>query len=415
MPRSDVTRLLRRPGYARFFLVVAAARATGTMFNVAGVLLVLQRTGSLVLAGVTVAAATLPGALTGPFLGAWLDVTTSRRRLLVLDRLLTIVALLALLLLAGHCPDWVLPLIAVAYGLTSPLSSGAFSSVLPEVAGAELLNVANTFEATSINTAFILGPALAGVIAGAAGPAAAIEVQLGAGALLAVLIAGDRTFELRPVHAERAAQRLLAAVAEGTRSLLKIAALRWNVVVSTLYVAGWGTLNVGFPAYAERVHAGAAASGYMWAAISLGSMLSAFVFRERALRLATGSLIAGSFIAMSLSVALWPLVSGLAGALLLVALTGALEGPSLVALIGVRQRLAPAHLRGQIFTTVSSLNLAAIAIGSALAGPLHAALGTTATLLSFAVLMLAAGLVTIVTGGGAALVRRVPTDDTPAE
>jgi hypothetical protein len=400
VPRSDVARLLRRPGYTRFFLVVAAARATGTMFNVAGVLLVLQRTGSLVLAGVTVAAATLPGALTGPFLGAWLDVASSRRRLLVLDRLLTIAALVALLLLAGHCPDWMLPLIAVAYGLTSPLSSGAFSSVLPEVAGAELLNVANTFEATSINTAFILGPALAGVIAGAAGPAAALEVQLGVGALLAVLIAGDRTFELRPVHAERATQRLLAAVAEGTRSLVKIAALRWNVVVSTLYVAGWGTLNVGFPAFAERVHAGAAASGYMWAAISLGSMLSAFVFRERALRLATGSLIAGSFIAMSLSVALWPLVSGLAGALALIAFTGVLEGPSLVALIGVRQSLAPPHLRGQIFTTVSSLNLAAIAIGSALAGPLHAALGTTATLLSFGVLMLFAGLVTLLTGGG---------------
>jgi hypothetical protein len=413
VPGSDVARLLRRPGYARFFLVVAASRATGTMFNVAGVLLVLQRTGSLVLAGVTVAAATLPGALTGPFLGAWLDVAASRRRLLVLDRLLTIAALVALLLLAGHSRDWVLPLIAVSYGLTSPLSSGAFSSVLPEVAGPELLNVANTFEATSINTAFILGPALAGVIAAAAGPAAALEVQLGAGAVLAVLIAGDRTFELRPANAGHARQRLLAAVAEGTRSLLKIAALRWNVVVSTLYVAGWGTLNVGFPAYAERVHAGAAASGYMWAAISLGSMLSAFAFRERALRLATGSLIAGSFIAMSASVVLWPLVDGLAGALALIAFTGALEGPSLVALIGVRQSLAPPHLRGQIFTTVSSLNLAAIAIGSALAGPLHAALGATATLLSFALLMLAAGLLTLVTRAGAALVRSDPPDATP--
>jgi hypothetical protein len=415
VPRSDVARLLRRPGYARFFLVVAASRATGTMFNVAGVLLVLQRTGSLVLAGVTVAAATLPGALTGPFLGAWLDVTASRRRLLVLDRLLTIAALVALLLLAGHSPDWVLPLIGIVYGLTSPLSSGAFSSVLPEVAGAELLNVANTFEATSINTAFILGPALAGVIAAGAGAAAALEVQLCAGALLAVPIAGDRTFELRPANTGQAAQRLLAAVAEGTRSLVKIAALRWNVIVGTLYVAGWGTLNVGFPAYAERVHAGAAASGYMWAAISLGSMLSAFAFRERALRLATGSLIAGSFIAMSASVALWPLVNGLAGALALIAFTGALEGPSLVALIGVRQSLAPPHLRGQIFTTVSSLNLAAIAIASALAGPLHAALGTTATLLSFALLMLAAGLLTLVTGAGATVVRREPTDATPTQ
>jgi MFS family permease len=372
------------------------------MFNVAGVLLVLQRTGSLVLAGITVAAATLPSALTGPFLGAWLDVAASRRRLLVLDRLLTIAALVALLLLAGHSPDWVLPLIAVLYGLTSPLSAGAFSSVLPEVAGPELLNIANTFEATSINTAFIVGPALAGVIAAAAGPAAALEVQLGVGALLAVLIAGDRTFELRPTDAAHTSQPLLAAVAEGTRSLLRIAALRWNIVVSTLYVAGWGTLNVGFPVYAERVHASATASGYMWAAISLGSMISAFVFRKAALRLKTRSLICGSFFAMSVSVALWPLADGLAAALPLIAFTGALEGPSLVALITARQNLAPPHLRGQIFTTVSSLNLAAIAIGAALAGPLHSALGTIATLLSFGVLMFAAGLLTLATGGGVA-------------
>ena len=325
MPRSELSRLLHRPGYAKFFLVVAAARTTGTMFNVAGVLLVLQRTGSLALAGVTVAAATLPGALSGPFLGAWLDVTASRRRLLVLDRLLTVAALVAMLILAGHCPNWLIPVIALAYGVTSPLSSGAFSSVLPEVAGPELLNVANTFEASSINTAFIIGPALAGLISGIAGPATALEVQLGAGVLLALLIVGDPTFELRPAGVERPAQRLVSAVAGGMSSLVRIAALRWNVLVSTLYVAGWGTLNVGFPAFAERVHASATAAGYMWAAVSLGSMLSGFIFRERALRLATGSLVGGSFIAMGFSVALWPLVGGLAPALLLVLLTGLLE------------------------------------------------------------------------------------------
>ena len=55
MSGSDVARLLRQRGYARFFLVVAASRATGTMFNVAGVLLVLERTGSLALAGVSFA------------------------------------------------------------------------------------------------------------------------------------------------------------------------------------------------------------------------------------------------------------------------------------------------------------------------------------------------------------------------
>jgi MFS family permease len=93
MTRSQMFELLRRPGFARYFGTVAAARATGTMFNVSGVLLVLERTHDLTLAGIVVAAASLPAAVTGPFLGGWLDVTVSRRRLLVLDRAVTALAL----------------------------------------------------------------------------------------------------------------------------------------------------------------------------------------------------------------------------------------------------------------------------------------------------------------------------------
>src|ERR1700677_1465484 len=118
MTRSQMFELLRRPGFARYFGTVAAARATGTMFNVSGVLLVLERTHDLTLAGIVVAAASLPAAVTGPFLGGWLDVTVSRRRLLVLDRAVTALALAAVLLLAGHAPNWVLPLAALLYGAT---------------------------------------------------------------------------------------------------------------------------------------------------------------------------------------------------------------------------------------------------------------------------------------------------------
>jgi MFS family permease len=397
---SEIGRLLRRPGYARYFFVVAAARATATMFNVAGVLLVLQRTGSLVLAGVTVAASTLPGAITGPFLGAWLDIAKSRRRLLVLDRVLTAGALAALLLLVGHAPNWSIPLVAVLYGAFAPLSDGAFSSLLPEIAGPELLDVANTFEASSINTAFIVGPALAGLISSLASAAAAVETQIAIGLLLIPLIAGETIFELRPARTGEATRRLLATVSEGMRSLVGDGRLRSHALASVIAVTAWGALNVGFPVYAERVHASASASGYMWAALSLASMVSAFVFRKRALKLDPRTLICGSYGVMALSVLLWPLVHGLAGALALVALTGALEGPSLVAIVAVRQRLAPPHLRGQIMSTVLSLDIAAFAIGSAAAGPLHAAAGTVATLYVFGGLLLFAGVANVGIGAG---------------
>jgi MFS family permease len=397
MATSEMIRLLRRPGYGRYFAVVAATRAIGTMFIVGGPLLVLQRTHSLTLAGLVVAAETLAGAATGPFLGAWLDVTASRRRLLVLDRAVTILALVAMLLLAGHGPNWLLPIVAAILGATTPLSAGAFSSVLPEVAGGELLAIANTFEATSINTAFIVGPALAGLIAGTAGAAVVFVVQIAASVVLTALIAGDETFELRPEDDGLAPSGIRHAVEQGLSSLWRIAPLRWNTLVGMIYVVGWGMLNVGFPAYAVKVGAGAHNSGYMWAAVAVGSMASAFALRGVTSGVRPRLLIGLSFLAMAASAVAWLVAGSLAAALALIFLTGALEGPSLVALIAVRQRLAPPHLRGQIFSTAGSLDLAAIAAGAAIAGPLQAALGTDATLLVFGALLALAGLLSLMT------------------
>jgi predicted MFS family arabinose efflux permease len=391
MSSADATRLLRRPGFVRYSATVAAVRATGTMFSVAGVLLILQRTHDLALAGVVVAAATLPGAITGPFLGGWLDVTRSRRRLLVLDRIVTALALAAVLLLAGHAPNWSLPLAAVVYGVTSPLSAGAFSAVLPEIAGPELLGVANAFEAASINIAFIVGPALAGLIAGVAGPALAVEVQLASGLVLAAVIARDRTFELRPEHAEERARSVTEVVREGLAATWRIVPLRWNMVTDCIYVLAWGTLFIGFPVYAVSLGAGAHAAGYMWAAISAGSMVGGFALSRRAAASSPRVLIGGCFLVMAATVTAWPLAGTVAVAIPLVFITGLCDGPALVGLISIRQRVAPARLRAQIFTTAASIHFAVIALGQAAAGVFHQAFGTTATLLAFAGLIAVSG------------------------
>lgn len=393
MASSDASRLLRRPGFVRYYATVAAARATGTMFNVAGVLLILQRTHDLALAGVVVAAASLPGAVTGPFLGGWLDVTASRRRLLVLDRVLTALALGAVLLLAGHAPNWTLPLAALLYGLTTPLSSGAFQAVLPEVAGSELLEVANAFEGASINAAFIVGPALAGLIAAVSGAATAIEVQLVAGLALAVLIAGDEIFELRPQHQETLPGGVLVAVRRGLAATWRIAALRWNVVIDFFYVLAWSTLYVSLPAFAVKIGAGAHASGYMWAAVAAGSMLGGFAIRQRGSARSSAAFIGGCFVAMAAFGALWPLAGSLAVALALIFLTGVLDGPGLVGLISIRQRLAPPHLRAAVFTTATSMHSAEAAAGAAGAGLVHDAWGTNAALLCFPALVAVAGVI----------------------
>ncbi|MBV8941825.1 MAG: MFS transporter [Solirubrobacterales bacterium] len=381
--------LIRHPGYARYFVAVALARVPTTMWAVAVALLVLERTGNLSLVGITVAAGSLPAALTGPLLGAWLDITRSRRVLIALDQLTAIAALVGILLVAGHGPNWALPALGVAYGLTSPLSMGAFRSVLPELVGADLLPKANTMEATSINLAYIVGPAAAGAIAGVAGAATAVEVQIGLFAATIALTITAEVFELRP--SARPTAGLMGSVRDGLRALWRIVPLRAVSASSLFSVMGWGTLNVGFPAFAIALGAGAHASGYLWAAVSVGSVVSAFAFAGLANRLSTVALMAGSSVAMACSAMLWPLAGNLSVAIVLVTLTGLLEGPALAAFFTLRQRYTPPQLRGQVFSTVGSLTLAGMAIGSAIAGPVHAALGTDATLMAFAVLQLVSG------------------------
>src|SRR5258708_13709824 len=103
----------------------------------------------------------------------------------------------------------------------------------------------------------------------------------------------------------------------------------------------------------------------MWAAISAGSMISGFALRHLGAGLAPRAVIGGYLLAMAALAAVWPLVAGLAAALTLSFATGIFDGPVLVGLITVRQRLAPAPLRAQIFPTVTSMHAAVVAAGAA--------------------------------------------------
>jgi len=116
--RSSVFRLRRQPGYSAFLGAATLARVADEMFSVGVVLLVLERTDSAALAGATVAAVTLPSLVTGPLLGAWLDLTGRRRMLMVIDQLTISASLVGILALAGNAPAALLPCAALVAGLT---------------------------------------------------------------------------------------------------------------------------------------------------------------------------------------------------------------------------------------------------------------------------------------------------------
>ncbi|MGA9860340.1 MAG: MFS transporter [Solirubrobacteraceae bacterium] len=364
-PDRAYRRLWRRPRYPGFVLTVSLSRTGGAMFNTSGVLLILARTHSAPLAGAVAAAAVVPGALSGPVLGAWLDVVHRRRALIVLDQLLSVVALLLVLALAGHAPGWTLPAVTVIYSITRPLSTGSFFSALAEIAGPELLDPASAIEATSLNLSVILGPALAGILAGLIGPAPTIEVQAALTLCVAGLVAANPAFEARPPDRSPS---LSDALRTGIRALAGHPVLRVTSLSSSLAGFGWGLMLVGFPLYAvQTLHAPAHASGYLWAAVAAGSILGTFALRGSP----TPSRVGISCAAVGLSALLWPLAGTLAVGIALITFTGVVEGPAYSGWIALRQRHAPPAVRAQVMTTLTGIGGLALAAGAALGGTLH--------------------------------------------
>jgi MFS family permease len=381
--------LWAQPRYPAFVLTVSLSRTSAFMFNTAGVLLVLTQTGSAALAGATTAAAVLPGAFTGPVMGAWIDVVRRKRVLMVLDQLVSVVALLAIVALAGHAPGWTVVAASACIGITRPFTSGSFFTAMAEIAGSELLDHASAIEATSQNLAVVLGPALAGVLVGVIGAPATIELQAALTVVVAGLVAVNPALD---AASPEAGHTVSHALRTGLRALISERTLLRTTCSSGLAAFGWGLMLVGFPLYAvQTLHSPAHTSGYLWAAVAVGSIAGTFVARRPPSLRRVG----GSYAVLGLSALLWPLAGTLTVGIVLIALTGLLEGPAYSGSIALRQRYAPPAVRAQVITTVSSVTGLTIAAGSALGGVLH---DTTALIVAFVVINVTAAAVVMSRG-----------------
>jgi predicted MFS family arabinose efflux permease len=391
VPRTGVPAgpggLAAQPGYPSFVLAATLARLASEMFPVAAVLLVLDRTGRPALAGAVVAATTLPAVVTGPVLGAWLDRTNRRRLALASNQVLLAASLLGILAAAGRIPGWVLlPLAAVA-GLTGPLATGGYTSMIPLLVPERLLARANALEAASFNSAAIAGPAVAGALAAAAGPAGAVLAEAALAALALPAIA--RLPRITAPAGDDPAP-LQAAIRRGLGHLARTPVLRGVTVATAVGMGGTGLLTLALPFWAERLGAGRAGAGYLWAALEAGAIAGALAAARPVAPWPPQRVVLAGLGLFGLVMVAWPLAGSFPAALALVALAGVVEGPAFAATFATRQRWSPPPLRGQIFTTAASLKLGAFAVGSALAGPALDRAGVTGTLVAVGAVQLLA-------------------------
>jgi len=382
--------LAAQPGYPAFLLAATLARLASEMFPVAAVLLVLDRTGRPGLAGAVVAATTLPAVVTGPVLGAWLDRTNRRRVALASNQVLLAASLLGILAAAGRAPGWALLLLAATAGVTGPLATGGYTSMIPVLVPERLLARANALEASSFNTAAIAGPAVAGVVAATAGPARAVLAEAVLAGLALPAIA--RLPRVAPPAGDHPAP-LATAIRQGLTHLAGTPVLRGVTVATAVGMGGTGLLTLALPFWAERLGAGRAGAGYLWAALETGAIAGALAAARPTAAWPPQRVVLAGLGLFGLVLAAWPLAPSFPAALALVALAGLAEGPAFAATFATRQRWSPPSLRGQIFTTAASLKLGAFAVGSALAGPVLSRADVAGTLVAVGTIqLLAVGL-----------------------
>ena len=347
--------------------------------NTALPLLVLALTGSGFAMGIVGALSTLPDLVVGLPAGAYADRWDRRRMMFVADlgRAVITLAIPLTYWLGG-------PTMAVILLITFPLNVlrvlwlAAYTAAVPGLVGRPQIARANAIFETFFNVGWIAGPALAGVLSAALGPASAIAID----AVTFVFSSGALLLVRRPLRPTPRAEQphLLADIREGVR-----------------YVAAHPTLRavVLFWASSQVVTA------------ALATALTYYVTRDRGLPADVLGIILSAFGVGSL------LGSLAAGRRAPVAVGRAmLIGTVLIGYITLRTALSPDAMLGRIGSTARTISVGLMPIGSFAGGALIDLTNGGATLAIMGALLLAvSGIFALVPNLRRA---RVPRLGTPA-
>ncbi|HEY5357984.1 MAG TPA: MFS transporter [Streptosporangiaceae bacterium] len=345
-----------------------AARTADEMSAPALLLLGLAVTGSARSAALLYAGLTISAAAGGLVLGALLDRSDRPGRLLgwALTGYAAGLAVIAVSL--GRLPLGAVAGVAVLAGSLAPSLTGGWTSRLPNVLASDRLSRGYALDAATYSAAALAGPALAGLVAAAAGPGWAM-----AAVTILLLLAAPAAWRLpaRPARATlRARPALRADLRAGLTAIISARPLLRITLCSVVAYLGVPMLVVACPLLGQRYLGGAARGALLLSVLAAASLAATAALARWPPRLPPDiTFVAATALAgcAYLALALAPRTAWVIAA---VAVAGVADGPQLAAIFAIRHRETPRRLRGQVFTTAASLKITAGAIGAAVAGRL---------------------------------------------
>jgi MFS transporter, DHA3 family, macrolide efflux protein len=399
------------------------------------------------LVGAAVAAYSLPGAAGAVVLRRWL-AGRGGARLASVNAVLRAAALglIACLALTGQLdPAGYVALLGVSSLLSAWGTAGKYT-LIADLLPPEHRVAGNTVFGLADQLSLMIGPALAGVLAAVTGPAVVIAADAASWAVLAISyvritpLAARLTRARAPIPAHTAAaqpdpptpsppgsppvalptpaqpgppdaaprgsaQPGLPDAASPARAAAPAEPSGWAVIRSSPVLPGllalsfvfyllYGPVEVALPVHvAGDLHGSAALLGTFWAVFGVGAVIgelaAPYLRRWRVWPTMTGIVLGWglALIPLGLVTPLWAaLAAFFAGAVI--------WGPWMSLSMGVLQDASPPAALAQVIAARSSLLIIAAPVGTALGGPIVAALGARGTLLASALATVALALIT---------------------
>ncbi len=353
------------------------------LYLVAVLVVVYAESNSPVLLGIVGAARILPYVLLSVPAGIVADRFDRRMVLLVTDvaRGILMLALVAVVVL--DAPTIVIVAISILAACFSTFFGPAIAALLPTLVDERDLGIANSAWATLDNVAFIVGPALAGILLATGGLEIAFLLNAISFAIVAVVLWRLPIPKLPEAAPE--SESIPDAPKAGWRALVRPLAGPF-ILDSTTSLVGGGVGVLTVIIAIDVLHAGEAGTGYLNAAVGVGGVIAGIA--------------GGALLARRLSVPL--LIGGAAGGVGLawLALTGdlltamlaigvAVAGMLLLDVVNTTliQRTVPDELRGRAMGALQTSSSVLYSLGS-LAMPLLAdVVGVTPVLIGAGAVM----------------------------
>jgi MFS family permease len=388
---------LRHRDFRQLLAGVAISQAGDWLYNVALLVFVYERTHS---AG-WVAAATffrLVPYLFGSPLGGVIADTFDRRKVLVGSDLIRAGSMAMLALVAAVDGPVIIALLLAALTTTAGTAYlPAFVATVPELVGEDDLAAANGASSLVENLSVVAGPALGAALLAIGTPALAFglnALSFVGGALLALTLSpasltapaaaasdappGEAAGKAKPGFREH--------FGVGVRALADSRSGR----VLALYLVGsnfvYGLQTVIFVLVATRVHTGSEGVGTLYVALGAGGLIVAGLIARMARGARLGIVMFLGLAMCSVPVAALAATHDSTIAFLFIAASGV--GMVVVDVLGLTllQRVMPPDVLGRVWGILDALLMGAIIIGSALVGPVVAALGSNVAFVVLALL-----------------------------